>query len=123
MNECEENHLGFITDVTIIGSTGKEKTVKARVDTGAASCSISVKLAAELELGPVSKVKEIKSANGRKVRPFVKSKFRIKGKTITVYASLSDRKHMTYPVLIGRNALKKLGFLINPNKTQEKKEN
>ncbi len=60
MKKSEDEVLGFITDVTIIGSSGKEKTVKGRVDTGAASCSLSVKLAAELELGPVSKVKEIK---------------------------------------------------------------
>ena len=33
--------------------------------------------------------------------------------------TLADRSHMTYPVLIGQNILKKGNFMIDPNKGEE----
>ncbi|MDI3544212.1 MAG: hypothetical protein PWQ28_493 [Candidatus Woesearchaeota archaeon] len=111
----EDNEIGFVCIAEISGKN-KSKEVKARVDTGASSCSVSYELARELELGPIHKVKLIKSANGKQRRPYVKVKLTVKDKTILVNASLADRSELSYPVLLGRNALKKLGFLINPNK-------
>lgn len=114
-DKTEDEEIGFVCIARISGKN-KSKKVKARVDTGAASCSISYELARELELGPIHKVKLIKSANGKQRRPYVKIKLSVRGKTVLVNASLADRSELSYPVLIGRNALKKFGFLINPNK-------
>ena len=41
-------------------------------------------------------------------------------KKIKAQFTLADRSHMRYPVLIGQNILKQ-GFLINPNKDEDKK--
>ena len=53
--------LGLTEKVVIIGQK-KQKTVMARIDTGATKSSIDVSIAAELKLGPVISKKLVKSA-------------------------------------------------------------
>jgi hypothetical protein len=106
--------LGLIEQVTIIGQ--KEKQVTARIDTGATASSIDIHLAADLELGPLTRTKIVKSASGTKKRPIVHAKVKINGNIMEEEFTLADRSHMTYPVLIGQNILKKGNFLIDPQK-------
>jgi hypothetical protein len=97
--------------VTIIGPA-REKTVLARVDTGATKNSIDKQLAKQLGLGPVLRYKTVKSAHGTLKRGLIMARLRIAGRTFKVYFTLADRKHMKHSVLIGRNILKR-GFLVD----------
>lgn len=107
--------LGFIEDVTLIGSDNQEVTVPARIDTGAQNSSISHELAAELQLGPILKNKIIRQSQGKSLRPIVKITGDLCGRSFDEEFTISHRTHMRYKVLIGQNILKK-GFLIDPNK-------
>ena len=102
--------IGLLEYVNIKGTD-----VLARVDTGARRCSIDKALAEELKLGPVIQNKRYKSALGRSVRPVVEEEISINGRRMKVKINLTNRKHMKYNFLIGREALKN-GFLIDPNK-------
>ena len=93
----------------------KGTDVLGRVDTGARRCSIDKKLAEQLKLGPVITNRKYRSASGRSERPVVEEEITIKGKTMKVKINITDRAHMKYSFLIGREALKN-GFLIDPGK-------
>ena len=91
------------------------KSVIAKIDTGATKSSIDTNLAAELKLGPVIKSRLVKSAHGSKLRPIIEATIDLAGKKIKSEFTLADRAHMKYRILIGQNILKD-GFLIDPNK-------
>lgn len=110
----EKAILGLTEQVKLLGK--KEMGLTARIDTGATSSSIDSKLAEELSLGPVTKTKVVKSASGIKTRPIIKAKIILKNIEMEGEFTLADRRHMTYPLLIGQNILKKGNFLIDPNK-------
>ncbi|MFH0818509.1 MAG: hypothetical protein V1898_00770 [Patescibacteria group bacterium] len=59
-------------------------------------------------------VKLIPATNGFSVRPFFKIELSLKGKRIKTMASLVDRSHMGYIVLLGKSDM--AGFLIDPTK-------
>ena len=109
--------LGLTENVTLIGPQ-QHHNVLARIDTGATGSSLDIHLAAQLNLSPGHKSKLIKSASGVRHRPVVTAKIRMDGLTITEEFSLADRSHMTYPVLIGQNILRKGNFLIDPQKVE-----
>ena len=109
--------LGLTENVTLIGPQ-QHHNVLARIDTGATGSSLDINLAAQLDLSPGHKSKLIKSASGVRHRPVVTAKIRMDGLTITEEFSLADRSHMTYPVLIGQNILRKGNFLIDPQKVE-----
>ena len=107
--------IGLTEKVTVMGVEKKRKII-ARIDTGADICSMDINLAKRLNLGPVEKMKKIKSAHGIKKRPVVRGRIEIaKRKFSKVRFTLADRKHLKYKMLIGKNILRK-GFLIDPNK-------
>lgn len=106
--------LGIAEEVTIITKDKKYKTT-ARIDTGATRSSIDEGLANELKMGPIIETTFVKSAHGSKVRPVIKAKIEIAGQEINAKFTLTDRRHMKYSMLIGRNILKN-GFIIDPNK-------
>ncbi len=112
--------LGLIEEVTIISTNQKQQKVSARIDTGATSSSIDLRLAAKLRLGPITRSKIVKSAHGVKTRPIVVAKIKMDGLIIEEECTLADRSHMSYPVLIGQNILKKGNFLIDPHKNPKK---
>ena len=93
----------------------KNKSFKVRIDTGAKRSSISKNLVKKLKLGPAIGKVEVKSSNGVSIRPLIRIDFLLKGVGISTEFTVADRKHMNYPILIGRNALRK-GFLIDPGK-------
>ena len=107
--------IGLTAKIEIVGK-GKSKILTARVDTGAEICSMDEHLAKGLNLGPIEKMKKIKSAHGIKHRPVVRANVMISGRKFEkVRFTLADRKHLKYAVLVGQNILKH-GFLIDPSK-------
>ena len=107
--------LGFAEIVKIKGMA-----IKARIDTGARRCSIDKKLAIDLKLGPIIGKKRYRSAHGRSSRLVVEEELEIGGEKIRVLINLTDRSHMKYDLLIGREALVKDKFMINPGKKLKK---
>ncbi len=102
--------LNVIEEVEIVGK--KRIRTKAKVDTGAHRTSIDMNLAAKAQLGPIIKVVKVKSGlHGTvKRRVVVPLTIVIRGKRIKTEASVEDRSHMKYKVIIGRNTLK--GFKV-----------
>lgn len=100
--------VGLIEKVKING-----KEVLAKIDTGADRCSLDITLAKELNLNNILKKIGIRSSHGRSVRPIVEVDLEIKNEKLKVQFNLADRSNLKYPVLIGKNVLKK-GFIIKP---------
>ena len=99
--------VGIREKVEIMG-----KSFSARMDTGAKMSSIDKKLAIDLGLGPVLRKMNIRSVHGTSERPVVRAVVNLKGKTLKASFNLADRNKMDYPILIGRNILRK-GFLVD----------
>lgn len=110
----QKTTIGIKEYVTIFGKE-KQRTVLARIDTGATKSSIDQKLAEELGLGPVVKYKTVKSAHGITKRGMILARIQLDGRTFKVFFTLADRKHLKYAVLVGMNILKR-GFIIDPSK-------
>lgn len=110
----DKSIIGQLERVTLHSERGK-RTLTARIDTGAKWSSVDVKLAAKLGLGPIIEAKAITSSHGTSVRPVVKAKVTLAGRTINGRFTVYDRRHMKHPVLIGRNILKGK-FIIDPSK-------
>lgn len=106
--------VGLIEPVMCEGKKGKA-IVRARIDTGATKGSIDEQMVSTLGLGPVKGTRTVRNAQGIEQRPIVSLTIVIAEKKVTADFTVADRGHMRYPVLIGRNVLKK-GFLIDPNK-------
>ncbi|MFP4118198.1 MAG: RimK/LysX family protein [Candidatus Woesearchaeota archaeon] len=106
--------IGLMEEVIIMGPSD-QKPVNARIDTGAHTSSIDVKLAAELNLGPIIETKNVRSASGMGLRPLIKARISMRGKTLDSLFTIANRDHMKYSVLIGRNILREGGFLIDPS--------
>lgn len=103
--------LTVIQDVVVYGS--KENVyIKAKLDTGAKSSSIDIKLAKRIGLNFTGETVLIKSASGIKNRKLVNLTFQLAEKKITSIASVVDRSKLQYPMIIGRDDMQ--GFLINP---------
>ena len=105
---------------TIVGLTEKikikNKTVTAKIDTGATMSSIHIRLAAKLELGPLLQAtKRYKNVHGSKTRVLINVPIKIKNRRMNFKFNIMDRKNMKYKILIGQNILKK-NFLIDPSK-------
>jgi len=108
--------IGFIEKANILLPKGNKKFLMAKIDTGASKNSIDIKLAANLNLGPIIRTRMIKSAHGAGLRPVVKAKIELAGKEIESEFTLADRSRMKYKMLIGENLLRGNGFLIDPDK-------
>jgi alpha-L-glutamate ligase-like protein len=111
--------LPIIQPVTI-KERGVTKQIMAKLDTGAYRSSIDIVLANELGLQPYTKKIFIQSASGRAYRPTVRIYFELAGKKISTIASVVDRSHLRYPMIVGRIDLK--GFLISPTTDVEEED-
>lgn len=109
--DTKPNILTVIQPITI-RFKGGTKDVLAKIDTGAYRTSVDKILAKELSLVPQDEKVFVKSASGDGSRDTVDFSYILAGKKITTIASLADRSHMRYRVIIGRLDLK--GFLITP---------
>ncbi len=90
----------------------QNKSYLAKLDTGAYRTSLDEKLVEELGLQVLERQILIKSASGVNTRKAVKVKFTLHGREINSVATIVDRSHLKYPLIVGRKDLK--GFLINP---------
>ena len=98
--------IGYTEEVMVIGTQGTEQVV-AKSDTGATRTSIDTKLAAKIGAGPIKSIARVKSGSMRKskARPVVDLVVGVGGRQHTVTASVEDRNHMDYPLLLGRDIL------------------
>ncbi|WP_227354017.1 RimK family alpha-L-glutamate ligase [Haladaptatus salinisoli] len=98
--------IGYTEEVLVSGTSGSE-TVVAKSDTGATRSSIDTKLAAQIGAGPIKSMTRVKSGSRKasKSRPVVDVVIGVGGNRHTVTASIEDRGHMDYPVLLGRDIL------------------
>lgn len=93
----------FEIDVSI-DRKGLPITVVAKLDTGAALCSIDYSLATLLGSQP-HRTAMIRSANGKERRDVVWIDIEFNGIKQTVETTLTIRDGLTYPMLLGFNAL------------------
>lgn len=95
------------TEVVEVRGTSGAKRVIARSDTGAARASIDASLAADIEAGPITDVTRVRSASSTasRVRPVVDLVINVSDVPHLVTASVEDRNHMKYPLLLGRDVL------------------
>ncbi len=102
----EPTVIGYTEDVTVTGTSGS-RTVTAKSDTGATRTSIDTQLAADVGAGPIKSIARVKSGSVKKgkSRPVVDLVVGIGGSQHTVTASVEDRSHMNYPLLLGRDIL------------------
>jgi RimK family alpha-L-glutamate ligase len=98
--------IGYIEEVVVSGTSGSTSSL-AKSDTGATRSSIDTSLAAEIGAGPIKSMTRVKSGSmkGGKARPVVDLVIGIGGRQHTVTASVEDRSHMDYPLLLGRDIL------------------
>ncbi|WP_435143301.1 RimK family alpha-L-glutamate ligase [Halobaculum sp. P14] len=98
--------IGYIEDVVVAGTRGSTQAY-AKSDTGATRSSIDTELAAEIGAGPIKSMTRVKSGSMKsgKARPVVDLVVGIGGQQHTVTASVEDRSHMSYPLLLGRDIL------------------
>ena len=98
--------IGYTEEVVVSGTSGSE-AVMAKSDTGAARTSIDTQLAAAIGAGPIRSMTRVKSGSVKtgKARPVVDIVVGVGGRQHTVTASVEDRSHMDYPMLLGRDIL------------------
>ncbi|MFB6362372.1 MAG: RimK/LysX family protein, partial [Halobacteriales archaeon] len=110
--------IGYTEEVIVSGTTGSE-TVIAKSDTGASRTSIDTQVAAAIGAGPIQSMTRVKSGSSKatKSRPVVDVVIGVGGDRHTVSASVEDRSHMDYPVLMGRDILK--NYQVDISRTVE----
>ena len=113
--------IGYTEEVVLTGTRGSE-TVRAKSDTGAKRTSIDTRLAAEIGAGPIMAISKVRtgSAKGTRSRPVVDVVVGVGGNQHTVTASVEDRSHMEYPVILGRDILKH--YRVDVGRTIEGKD-
>ena len=112
MDCCDIRLNNKIIINSVEGVKIKGKSYLARIDTGATKNSICKSVVSELKLGPVVDNVEVKNSHGISVRGVIIVELELAGVKAKTMFNISDRVHMKYPILIGRNLLKK-GFLVD----------
>lgn len=112
--EQETPIVGLTEEVIVSGTSGSERVV-AKADTGADRTSIDTRIAAEVGAGPIRNVARVKSGTSQttRTRPIVDLVVGIGGDRHTVTASVEDRSHMEYAMLLGRDILKHYRVDVN----------
>ncbi|MWV39487.1 RimK family alpha-L-glutamate ligase [Natrialba sp. INN-245] len=121
--------IGYTEEVILSGTSGS-KSIIAKSDTGATRTSIDTALAADIGAGPIKSITRIRSGSSKtaKSRPVVDVVVGVGGNQHTVTASVEDRSHMDYPVLLGRDILENYQVDVsrridgNPADTPEEEE-
>ena len=99
--------VGYTERVAVSGGRDVESAV-AKSDTGAQRTSIDIDLAAAIGAGPIVDTTRVKSGtqSERQKRPLVDIEIELGGRWHSTTASIEDRSHMSYPVLLGRDVLR-----------------
>jgi RimK family alpha-L-glutamate ligase len=99
--------VGYTERVVVSGGGALEHAV-AKADTGAQRTSIDVDLAAAVGAGPLVDTTRVRSGTTRTgtKRPLVDLSILVGDRWHTTTASVEDRSHMRYPVLLGRDVLR-----------------
>ncbi|NGM67552.1 RimK family alpha-L-glutamate ligase [Natronolimnobius sp. AArcel1] len=105
-DDSERSVIGYTEEVVLSGTSGS-KSVLSKSDTGATRTSIDTALAAEIGAGPIKSITRVRSGSSKtaKSRPVVDVVVGVGGNQHTVTASVEDRSHMDYPVILGRDIL------------------
>lgn len=113
----EPETVGYTKRVTVSGGD-QSIDVIAKSDTGAERTSIDFDVAAAIGAGPILDTVRIRSGSqaGRKKRPLVEIQLQIGNRWQTVTASVENRSHMNYPVLLGRDVLE--GYTVDVTKRE-----
>ena len=84
--------------------------------------SIDTQLAAKIGAGPIKSIAKVKTGSSKssRSRPVVDVVVGVGGNRHTVTASVEDRGHMDYPVLLGRDILKQ--YQVNVQKRVDQEE-
>ena len=109
-----------VIEKVVLEMNGREIEVEAKIDTGAYRTSLDSTLLDELGLSPDGRNIMIKSASGSQLRPAVDVTFSLHGKWISTTATIANRTHLRYRIIVGRKDLK--GFLVNPLISRKKEE-
>ncbi|MCE9643211.1 MAG: RimK/LysX family protein [Candidatus Andersenbacteria bacterium] len=110
--------LGIEEEVIIFDHEGRQYPVLAKIDTGAYRTTIDENLAIRLGINsPVIIHKGVRGALGRQTRPVISLEMSLRNRNIKTHASLIDRSHMKYDMIIGRRDMK--GFYVNPSKIRQ----
>jgi len=98
--------IGYIEEVVVSGTRGSQ-LVMAKSDTGATRTSIDTHLATEIGSGPIKDIITVRSGSVKegRSRPVVDIVVGVGGTQHTVTASVEDRSHMEFPLLLGRDIL------------------
>ncbi|ELY48013.1 RimK family alpha-L-glutamate ligase [Natronorubrum bangense] len=104
--DVETAVIGYTEEIVLSGTSGS-KSVMAKSDTGATRTSIDTGLAADIGAGPIKSITRVRSGSSKtaKSRPVVDVVIGVGGNQHTVTASVEDRSHMDYPVILGRDIL------------------
>ena len=100
--------------VRIIDAFGKSKKFFAKIDTGAWRTSIDKELAGSLGLLNKSNIlwsRNVRTSLGREKRPIINLRFYLAGRRIDTLVSISTRKNLRVPIIVGRRDL--AGFVIS----------
>lgn len=116
--EPEELTMIGYTERVTVGAGQRAVDVVAKSDTGARRTSIDFDIAAEIGAGPIVDTVYVKSGSrtGRQKRPLVEIDVKIGDRWQTVTASIENRSHMSYPVLLGRDVLD--GYRVDVTKRE-----
>jgi len=98
--------IGYIEEVVVSGTRGSQ-LVMAKSDTGATRTSIDTHFATEIGSGPIKDIITVRSGSVKegRSRPVVDIVVGVGGTQHTVTASVEDRSHMEFPLLLGRDIL------------------
>ncbi|MFP4591078.1 MAG: ATP-grasp domain-containing protein [Halobacteriales archaeon] len=112
--------IGYTERVSVSGTTGTELVV-AKSDTGARRTSIDLELAAAIGAGPIKHQTRVRSGlqAASKARPVVDLLVGVNGDWHEVTASVEDRSHMGYEVLLGRDILRHYHVDVTREVTEE----
>ena len=116
MNNFENSQTSSRTIIGLVETVILEngKSYKAKIDTGADSSSIDINIAKLFDDKQILTHKYVRSALGRHRRPVISLGLEIKGKKCIDDFTISDRKNMSFKILIGKDILQKEEFIIDP---------
>lgn len=133
VREQEEKDPNLIGDAVLVKiiNLPSSGALKGKVDTGASVCSlhadrwkingdnvdfVSPDLSPNVITAPLADHQAVRSSDGgTEYRPVIELNIKINDKLInSVMFNLNDRGQMDFPILIGKNALEKSSFLIDP---------